>query len=398
MIRQAVRLFLLTGMLLNFSAVLAQINPQRLDREFNRILGYNEVVGYFNPDSLELVKYIRVPMDFADDQINVNALRAELSKHHVIGVNLIYTRYRSSPNFDQRQLNQQRLERLHEVAPYLFFDERLQWRVMEQVGPRERERAVESFHGFVLFYTDMSRYSSFADIRDRLDSANMEEFVPQAREDTLIQAVFNRHPEWRRMNVHCDLTGSMSPYTAQLLVWFKQNIDNGRILQFVFFNDGDDLRNSRKRPNRTGGIYMIQSDNIQEVLQTVQDCMSNGSGGDVVENDVEALLRGIEACRGCRENVLVADNLSAMRDYGLRRRLRKPVRIILCGTELGINTQYLDLARATRGSVHTIDEDFYDLNQMRPGDTITIAEREYELRRGVFKLKREPHGPRNHRR
>ncbi len=371
--------------------------PSRLETEFQRILRFNELVTSFDPESLTGLKYIEVPMNFADDDFNEDRLKDELKKHHVIGVTLIYTRYRTSPDFDQRKLNMRRLKRLHEVAPYLYFDDRVQWSVKEQVGPTEREDAVEHFHGFILFYTDLSRYSSFAEIRDRLDSTSMSEFRPKEPEDTLLQAVFNRHPEWVRMNVHCDLTGSMSPYTAQLLVWFKQNIDTRRILQFVFFNDGDDMMNSRKRVNRTGGIYMVQTDDMQELLRVVQDCMSNGNGGDIVENDIEALMTGIQNCRGCAENVLIADNLSAMRDYGMRGRLREPVRIVLCGTQLGINTQYLDLARDTRGSVHTIDEDFYTLNEMRHGDVVTIAGKEYELYNGKFREKRERRGPRNHR-
>ncbi|MEM7372873.1 MAG: hypothetical protein AAF587_29900 [Bacteroidota bacterium] len=39
--------------------------------------------------------------------------------------------------------------------------------------------------------------------------------------DSTVFHVFQRNPDWNNMLVVCDFTGSMSPYTAQLLVWHK---------------------------------------------------------------------------------------------------------------------------------------------------------------------------------
>ncbi|NVK28476.1 MAG: hypothetical protein HWE14_10560 [Flavobacteriia bacterium] len=378
------RLFLLLLTCVFPLFVIGQNQGRRLDREFNRILRETQEVPTFNPEDLTGVKIIQVPMDFAMDNLQEQALRDELRKHYVIGITYIYTKYKTSPQFDQADLNRRRLQKLHDVADYLFFDDRIRWQVYEQIEPRERDIAKEQFHGFILYYTDMSRYSSFAEIREQLDSVNMLNYRAKEPEDTLIQAIFDRNPDWVRMNIHCDLTGSMSPYTAQLLMWFKMNLETNRILNFVFFNDGDDMHNSRKRPNRTGGIYTTSPSNMTELLETVQACMTGGAGGDVMENDIEALLKGIQSCRHCAEVILIADNLSPMRDYGLMNRIRRPVRVILCGTQLGINTQYLDLARETRGSVHTIDQDIYDLHRMRNGDSIEIDGETYTIRRGKF--------------
>lgn len=361
------------------------IQTRKMQRSFNQILKKIDRVPTFNPEELEGVKFIRAPMDFAHDEMETQLLKDELLKHNIIGVTYIFTQFKSTPSFDQRQLNLNRMRRLYDVASYLFTDERIHWNVLEQVAPKSRDEASAQYHGFILFYEDMSRYATFAEVRNQLDSINIVNYRPKSKEDTLVQTIFERNEDWKRMNVICDLTGSMSPYTAQLLMWFKANLDNKRIINFVFFNDGDDLMNSRKRPNRTGGIYTVVPSDMDELLRVVEECMLGGAGGDLMENDIEALLRGIESCRHCAEVILIADNLSPMRDYGLMNRIRRPVRVVLCGTQLGINTQYLDLARETRGSIHTIDQDIFDLDDLRNGDQITINGDTYELKRGKFK-------------
>ncbi|MCH2085530.1 MAG: hypothetical protein MK226_24320, partial [Saprospiraceae bacterium] len=62
----------------------------------------------------------------------------------------------------------------------------------------------------------------------------------------------------------------------------------------------------------------------------------------------------------------------------------RPVRIILCGTQFGINKQYLDLARATKGSVHTIEKDISNLMNLREGEKITISGRTFVIENGKF--------------
>jgi hypothetical protein len=40
-------------------------------------------------------------------------------------------------------------------------------------------------------------------------------------QDTTVSAVLNRNKDWNKMLINCDLTGSMSPYSTQLLVWHQ---------------------------------------------------------------------------------------------------------------------------------------------------------------------------------
>ncbi len=113
-------------------------------------------------------------------------------------------------------------------------------------------------------------------------------------------------------------------------------------------------------------------------------CMINGDGGDIEENDVEALNYGISTCPDCQDIVLIADNWANMRDFSLVRKIKKPVKIILCGTYNGVNIEYLDLARATGGSVHTIEEDIENLKSLNEGAEITVAGIKYKIEKGRF--------------
>jgi acetaldehyde dehydrogenase (acetylating) len=82
--------------------------------------------------------------------------------------------------------------------------------------------------------------------------------------------------------------------------------------------------------------------------------------------------------------ILIADNWANMRDYEFINRIDRPVRIILCGTQFGINKQYLDLARATKGSVHTIEEDIANLMDLKDGEEITISGHTFIIKDGRF--------------
>jgi len=85
--------------------------------------------------------------------------------------------------------------------------------------------------------------------------------------------------------------------------------------------------------------------------------------------------------------ILVADNWADMRDYSLIGTIKKPVSVILCGTSDGINTQYIDLARSTGGSLHTIEEDIENLMKIREGSEVKIGKDVYILNGGRFRKK-----------
>jgi len=54
----------------------------------------------------------------------------------------------------------------------------------------------------------------------------------------------------------------------------------------------------------------------------------------------------------------------------------------LCGTEDGINPQYLEIARESGGSVHTVEEDIYNLALLNVGETIRIGGQVFKIEPG----------------
>jgi hypothetical protein len=203
-------------------------------------------------------------------------------------------------------------------------------------------------------------------------------------EDKTISTIFDRNKKWKNMLVIADLTGSMSPYTAQLVIWLKLNMIKRETKCFVFFNDGDATPDGKKKIGSTGGIYMGSTDTFEKTAELAYKTMNAGGGGDSTENDVEALIKGIEKFGDCEEIVLIADNLSNMRDISLMKDVKRPVRVILCGANYGINVQYLELARATGGSVHTIEADIVDLMKLKEGQSIKIGKEKFIIQKGKF--------------
>ena len=112
--------------------------------------------------------------------------------------------------------------------------------------------------------------------------------------------------------------------------------------------------------------------------------MRNGWGGDLPENDVEALLDAEKNAPFAERIIWVADNYSTPRDLNLLPKLKKPVSIIMCSSRGGVNTDYLNIARQLKASLHTLSTDLPDVSRLKDGDRVTVDERQYELINGKF--------------
>jgi hypothetical protein len=201
--------------------------------------------------------------------------------------------------------------------------------------------------------------------------------------DTTVTQVFKRH-HWAHSVIVADVTGSMYPYTAQLLKWLQLNLTDKQKNYFIFFNDGDDKDDDKKVIGRTGGIYSVVADNYDDVEKTIKTAMTNGSGGDVPENNIEALLASDKVCNSCDSIIMIADNWAPVKDISLLSSWHKPVKVVVCGVFDKINKDYLKLARDTKGSIHLMEEDIYTLSELKEGETIRIHGITYKLVDGNF--------------
>lgn len=201
--------------------------------------------------------------------------------------------------------------------------------------------------------------------------------------DSVFMAVMNRN-NFKDITFVCDVTGSMSPYTAQIFEWLPKGLAGGNCSSFVFFNDGDKKSTSDKQVGKTGGIYGIRTQRFDSVYYEARLTMEKGDGGDLTENPVEATIWAIKKFNPTGDVVLVADNFSSPRDLELYEKLNRPVHIILCGARASINPDYLVLARKTHGTIHTVTDDVTGLDQMKNGDVIIIGRYHYMLKGEKF--------------
>ena len=200
--------------------------------------------------------------------------------------------------------------------------------------------------------------------------------------DSTIFKVFQRNTQWKKVLLVVDMTGSMFPYIGQLLVWFKNTFEDGKIKYYTLFNDGDNLADDKKVVGRTGGVHSYEAKDYKKLKKDIEDVRKLGEGGDDPENDLEAISTSMINYRDYADIVLLADD-SPVRDMTLLRRIRKPVHVILCGTKKGVNDQYLKIAYQTKGSIHTLNTDV-DMKKIKDGDEVIIEKDIFKFKNGQF--------------
>jgi len=208
-------------------------------------------------------------------------------------------------------------------------------------------------------------------------------FEMSQNKDTVILAVLDRN-RWKDKLIVCDLTGSMSPYSSQLSLWYQLHCRFEKNLQFVFFNDGDGMDDSKKIIGNTGGIYYSNAANLLELDNLITKVTAAGSGGDCPENNMEALIKGTKMAAPFKELVMIVDNSSPVKDLELLKNFKVPVHIILCGVTDWVLTDYLKIAWKTKGSIHTIEQDITKIAAMHEGEEITINGIKYRIMGGEF--------------
>lgn len=214
--------------------------------------------------------------------------------------------------------------------------------------------------------------------------ANLEDMMDEYRtfvSDSVVLTALDRIND-QQSAVVMDVTGSMAPYSSQLLLWLKLN---KKERDFVVYNDGDNRADISKVDGETGGLYLAKDSGFEELGIVVQEAMLNGTGGDIPENAIEAIRAAQEEFRPT-SIIWLADNHSIPRDLGLLPQVHLPVKVVVCGGLEGISTPLLDIARATSGSIHTIEQDIMSLASLKEGESISINGITYEIKRGKFEV------------
>lgn len=202
--------------------------------------------------------------------------------------------------------------------------------------------------------------------------------------DTVVLRALRRN-RWQSKLIVCDVTGSMSPYVAQVAMWYRLNYLKEPDLQFVLFNDGNNMPDHKKKIGETGGIYYSESMGIDSLDAFMSRVQALGNGGDGPENNMEALIKGVKMARPFKDLIMIADNRAPVKDLRLLSQFNVPVHVIVCGTGDGlIHPDYLKLSWKTKGSLHTIEDDILSIARMSEGQQIKIGGINYRIMGGQF--------------
>jgi hypothetical protein len=312
--------------------------------------------------------------------LNPGAIKS-IKGQTIYSVEVLYTDHPKGKDFEL--LVKQRLASLFLLAPELFSNEMITWKLVKQTDCN-KDNVYDLFHGIVITYRPTSTLAGLRVEREYLKNVLKGKDI--LKDSTYIK-VMNRN-KWQDVAIVNDFTGSMSPYIAEVLVWHSLNIQKhiSQISGYTFFNDGNTTPDYKKIIGKTGGIYNTSSQNLDSVLYTAVNTIEHGGGGDIEENNVEALIEAQKQYPKAKGLVMVADNWANMRDTALIGQVKLPVKVVLCGALSTINTQYIDLAYRTKGSIHTIEEDIVDLIKITEGKDIVINKRKYRLIKGSFEM------------
>jgi hypothetical protein len=288
-------------------------------------------------------------------------------------------------NFDDKEDLHKYLKRYIHFAPASIGLRKMSGMLSGTITFPLKKGSLECYQ-FEFERTASKKYTFRSDSYKDCSACRSDTTYPDLTEKTdyhSFSSVLNRNSSWEANLFVVDVTGSMYPYTADMLIWLRLNTI-GNEKQFVFFNDGDLKNDSKKKIGSTGGIYGVKTDEFLEVKKTVVSAMSGGYGGDLPENNFEALLSGKKMCPECNDVVMLADNYAFPRDVELLKKYSGNLKIILCGTNYGINPAYLDLAREYGFSVHTMSSDLKRLYDLHEGAILEIDGFTYKIVKNKF--------------
>lgn len=336
---------------------------------------------------------IVIPLQFGEMDFPppYEPLSEKLASLDSILIRMYYSKYPQTVDYQvnqQKMLNDGRVSNLLKHLPILK-TKHIDLEVIRQENCKSESEARQLFHGFLIFYKEKEN----ANIRTTSTTAkgSKEEFYKQYKHFNIKEIDNEFAKEIRRMAVGkdsttyhvfernfadldsiviiADWTSSMYPYTLQLLVWQVKHASKANyIAGYVFFNDGDKTPDREKKMGQTGGIYVSRSADFAEALQKMEECKKNGNGGgDIEENDIEALLRAIEEFPHAKHFIMVADNFGKIRDIELLNKIQKPIHVILARVpKLNmITTDYVQVALQTGGSLHLKNDDFSTSEQLK---------------------------------
>ena len=302
-------------------------------------------------------------------------------------VTVIFTQYPKHKSFwltDYHWLLAKRLEELFSLDSALN-DTSITYSIVMQTDCVNEFEAMQLFHGIevkyrinedekVILEEEVQVTPKVKTSGSSTQAKKIKRFMARQKyyTDSAVYSVLDRHPEWQKRVMGIDWTGSMHGYGAEAVLWQAMNTSKSGIDKIALFNDGDKKKNRKKQLGRTGGIYIENTGSISKTVKLFNKVKNKGTGGDSPENDIEAIAAMLTDAPEADRVILIADNQSCIRDFVLVNCIDKPVHIVLCGTKKGVNSQYLNVAWRTGGSIHTKEYDIENIQELVLKDSLEI--------------------------
>ena len=102
------------------------------------------------------------------------------------------------------------------MCPEAFENSFTAWRIVRQIDCSSEKEARKLYHGFVIAH--QPAYSAEAAIKE-FSFLKAAWHKRKTLKDTSLLSAFRRN-KWRDMTIVTDMTGSMSPYINQVLLWY----------------------------------------------------------------------------------------------------------------------------------------------------------------------------------
>src|SRR5690606_30864239 len=139
-----------------------------------------------------------------------------------------------------------------------------------------------------------------------------------------------------------------------------------------------------KKQGQIGGIYSSSNKDFDALTDTILEAMLKGNGGDIPENDFEAILYAQKENEKANKIVWIADNFAFPRDTGLWSEVKIPMLIILCGSEHKINPKWLSLAKKTGAQISLSGAFIPRFPALNEGDVFRVRGEVFVWRKGEF--------------
>lgn len=373
-------------------------------------------VNHDSKQSVEGGLLLPMAYGFANSQsVDLN----DIAINRIAKIQLYYTDHPKGMDLDN--LNKKRFRVLFNLLPGLKNNDQIRWEIIRQYGADTKEAARRYFHGFSIHYDEnylQEKPSTAPQLplkppsRLVLSQPAYETFMIEHKirqdilrkkisDDSTTYKVFERNwKKWKSAVVVCDWTSSMFKYGTQVVSWLSEHEDAKNIKGFVFFNDCDEDGRALQNSGKPGEMFTAWSTRTGVVLNAMISAVRKGRANqDLEENDAEAIQYANENFAGAEEIILIADNVSPVRNMELIKGIGKPVKIIICGTtlnpDLAIQPDYLSMAAQTGGSIHTMEDDLEDLKNIKKGTWIRVGDSYYKYTNRDFRATNKKRRPKS---